>query len=55
MGNEHGELAVEVKTLPDIDSKGPREADPAAPRGAARAERRRGGPMRCPASGDSPL
>ena len=27
MSNEHGELAVEVKTLPDIDSKGPRGAD----------------------------
>jgi hypothetical protein len=54
MGNEHGELAVEVKTLPDTDSKGPRGADPAAPGGAARPRRRRGEPMRCPASGDSP-
>jgi hypothetical protein len=55
MGNEHGELAVEVKILPHIDPKGPRVAEPAAPRGAARSERRCGGPMRCPASGDNPL
>jgi hypothetical protein len=31
MGNEHGELAVEVKTLADTDSKGPRGADSVAP------------------------
>ena len=40
MGNEHGELAVEVNTLPDIDSKGPRGADPVAPGGVARPRRR---------------
>ena len=31
MGNEHGELALEVKALPDTGSKDPRGADPAAP------------------------
>ena len=31
MGDEHGELAVEMKPLPEIDSKSPRTADPAAP------------------------
>lgn len=52
MGNDHGELAVEVRILPGLDSKGLRVADPAARRGAARPERRRGGPVRCPATGN---
>jgi hypothetical protein len=28
MGNEHGEVLVGVRTLPDIDPKGPRVVDP---------------------------
>jgi len=52
MGNEQDELVVEVKTLADTDLTDPRGGDSAATDGGAR--RRRGEPMRCPASGDSP-
>jgi hypothetical protein len=54
MGDKDGELAVEVKTVADTGPKDRRGADPAAPGGAARPRRRRGGPMRCQASGDGP-
>jgi len=39
MGNEHGELGIEVKPLPDAGSKDTREAEPAASGGAARPRR----------------